>query len=213
MQRTLLAIAALGFSWPTLAADPPPAGGWLDVRLTGGSYEVDNDFDNEKIETEEASGFDVRGQFNPTERIFVRAEYLTSEADEIEINGTDFDADFEVDTVRGGAGFQGGSSFRYYGVVEYAEIELDLEGVRGKEDGLILSGGLKDAGAGAFLWNVELGLVKFDDSDGGAFEFTLGYRFNPHVALVGGAQGYGLEDDEDIELSVTHATLGVRVGF
>lgn len=78
---------------------------------------------------------------------------------------------------------------------------------------MIASGGLKDAGAGALLWNVELGLVKFDDSDGAVFEFTLGYRFNANVALVGGTQGYVLEDDDDVELNVTHATIGVRVGF
>lgn len=52
----------------------------------------------------------------------------------------------------------------------------DIEDMSGDDKGLILSGGLKDAGKSTFLWNFELGVVKFDDSDGAAFEFTLGLR-------------------------------------
>ena len=201
-----LALALCGACTPALGAN------WIDGRVAGGKYEIDDDID--EIEAEEATGFDLRAQIEPTPNVFFRAQYLNSESDELEVNGTDVDdVDFEFDMLRGGVGLQGGEGFKYYGVVEYGEAGFDIEGVEVEDDGVILSVGLSDDGSGPFLWNVELGAVEFDDVDGGAFEFTLGYRLNPSLAIVLGGQGYALEDDFDGEIDVSHATLGVRVSF
>lgn len=204
MRKTLFALLSLGISAPAFSA------GFVDARLASGSYEIDDDFDN--LEAEEATGFDLRAQFDATENVFFRTEYLSSNADEVELNGTDFDVDFDVDTLRGGVGLQAGDTFKYYGAIEYAQLEFELDGVSGDDDGFILSGGFKDAGKTPFLWNVELGLIQYDDSDGAAFEFSLGYRFNETIALVGGGQGYSLEDS-GAEFDITHVTLGARVSF
>lgn len=115
--------------------------------------------------------------------------------------------------LRGGIGLQGGHGLRYYGVVEYGEAGFDIEGEEVEDDGVILAVGLSDDGSGPFLWNVEAGVLEFDDVEGGTFEFTLGYRLNPAVALLIGAQGYRLEDDFDGDIDITHGTLGLRVSF
>ena len=202
-----LALALCGACTPALGAN------WIDGRFAGGKYEIDDDID--EVEAKEAEGFDLRAQFEPDENVFFRAGYLKSKSDEIEVNDADLpgDVDFEFDMLRGGVGLQGGHGLRYYGVIEYGEAGFDIEGEETEDDGVIASVGLSDDGNGPLLWNVEAGVVAFDDIEGGVFEATLGYRLNPSVALVAGVQGYRLEDDFDGELDITHGTLGVRISF
>lgn len=201
-----LALALCGAATPALSAN------WIDGRVAGGKYEIDDDID--EIEAEEATGFDLRAQFEPTPTVFFRAQYLNSESDELEVNGTDVDGiDFEFDMLRGGVGLQGGRGIRYYGVIEYGEAGFDIEGEEVEDDGFIASVGLSDDGSDPLLWNVEVGTVQFDDVDGGAFEFTLGYRLNPSLAILLGFQGYALEDDFDGEIDVSHGTIGARISF
>jgi hypothetical protein len=201
-----VALALCGAVTPALGAN------WIEGRVAGGKYEIDDDID--EVEADEAEGFDLRAQFEPTPNLFFRAQYLDSESDELELNGADVDGvEFQFDMLRGGVGLQGGDGLRYYGVVEYGEAGFEVEGVESEDDGVLLSVGLSDDGAGPFLWNVEAGVVEFDDVEGGVFEVTLGYRFNPALALLVGAQGYRLEDDFDGELDITHGTLGVRLTF
>ena len=206
IRRWGLALALCGACTPALGAN------WLEGRVAGGKYEIDDDID--EVEAEDAEGFDLRAQFEPTPNVFFRAQYLKSESDELEVNGTDVDGvDFEFDMLRGGVGLQGGDGLRYYGVVEYGEAGFEIEGEEVEDDGVVLAVGLSDDGSGPWLWNVEAGAVAFDDVEGGVFEFTLGYRLNPSVAVLLGGQAYRLEDDFDGELDITHGTLGLRISF
>ncbi|MGQ0701055.1 MAG: outer membrane beta-barrel protein [Panacagrimonas sp.] len=168
-----------------------------------------------EVETE-SSGFDFRGEIDITPNLFGRASYLSTESDEFEVNGQDFDdVELELDILRLGFGYQGGSgTVRFFGALEYASAELDSDSDDdADEKGFVLSGGIKDKGDGKFLWAVELGLVQLEDTDGAVFEFLVGYRFNPTIAIILGGQGYGIEDDIDVEYSLSHGTLGVRLSF
>lgn len=201
-----LALALCAACTPALGAN------WIEGRFAGGKYELDDDID--EVEADEAEGFDLRAQFEPAPNVFFRAQYLKSESDELEVNGTDIDGiDFEFDMLRGGVGLQGGQGLRYYGVVEYGEAGFDIEGEEAEDDGVILAVGLSDDGSTPFLWNIEAGVLEFDDVEGGVFEATLGFRLNPSVALLAGIQGYRLEDDFEGDIDVTHGTLGVRISF
>ena len=194
----------------SLMSSPAFAGPSIEARLAGGSLELDDDIDNIESET---SGIDLRAMAPINNLLFLRGQFSHTEGDEIEVNGTDFDADLEITNVRGGLGIQAATeSFRYYGVLEGARIKLNLEGDPESGNGVILSGGLGDIGKSAFIWNVELGLASIDHADGGTFDFTLGYRFNPTWAIVGGGQSYVLDND-GVELSFGQGTLGVRVSF
>ena len=189
-----------------VSCTPAMATGWIEARIADGTYEFDQDDADIDLEAEGAAGFDLRAQFDATPNLFLRGEYLSSEADEAELNGDEFDIDIEAEVLRGGVGLQSGSTVK---------MNLELESEEANEDGFAMSGGLKDGGTAKFLWNVELGLVQLDDTDGGTFDVTLGYRFNPTVAVFGGAQSYvfGEDDDNDGELSLVHLTGGVRLSF
>lgn len=205
-KRLWLSLALCGACAPAFATN------WIDGRFAGGKYELDDDID--EVEAKDAEGFDVRAQFEPSPNVFFRASYLKSKSDELEVNDVDAGAvDFKFDMLRGGVGLQGGHGLRYYGVVEYGEAGFDIEGEDVEDDGVIAAVGLSDDGSGPLLWNIEAGAVEFDDVDGGVFEATLGYRFNPSVALVAGVQAYRLKDDFDGDVDVTHGTLGVRISF
>ncbi len=187
--KKLIAVLAAGASGGVLAA------GSVDARYASGSFELDDDRAQLKLESEDLQGVYVRGYVDATPHVFVRAEYLGSKADELEINGADIDADFKFDSARGGVGLQGGTTFLYFGAVEYEQTEIEIDGDKGKDDGVILSVGLKDAHAGKLLWNAELGFAKLGgegDSDGigvAYLDLGLGYRFTPGIALVSGLHG------------------------
>lgn len=188
----------------------------LDFRLVSGAYEVEDGADD--LEAEGGVGFNLKGQFQVNESLFIRANYLTAEPDEVEINGQDLDGvELEGTFLRVGLGLGGvNENLRYYGALEFADAELELRGNGGSltsdDDGLVLSVGLGDNGETVFLWEVELGLVQLDEVDGGTFEFALGYRFNEQVAILFSGQSYAVEDDV-AEYTLGHGMLGVRVGF
>lgn len=205
----LLAIAAAFASPAAFAA------GSVDLRILGGETEIEDSVDS--IETED-TGFDFRSHFEISPRAFLRGRYTSSESDDVEVNGVEVSGvDLELDILRGGIGLQGGDSVRYYGALEYvkADLEVTIDGESGSEDekGIGLFVGLGDKGDTAFLWNVELGYLELSDSDGAGFEFNVGYRFNPTWAVVLGGQGYSLEDELDLEYTISHGTLGVRASF
>jgi hypothetical protein len=183
----------------------------IDLRAVGATLEIDDDVD--KIETE-SSGFEIRGAVYFNSQFFGRVSYVTTESDEIEFNGVDVDGDIDLDITRAGLGVQGESGpVVLYGAIEYADVKLTLEDVEADDDGFILSGGIRDSGVGSFLWGAELGFVKLDEIDGAVFQFDIGYRFTPNVAILLGGQGYAMEDDFGGEYTVSHGTLGVRFSF
>lgn len=184
----------------------------VEARLAGGTYEIDDGVD--KIELE-SGGLDLRGYFDVSPNVFLRGEYLIASADEFRYAGTDVDSDTDTSVLRLGAGYRGSlGKATLYGTLEYGRVELDNQDVGSDSDsGVILTGGLQDNGDGAFLWNVELGIAQFDDLEGGLFEFTLGYRFNPSFAIVGGVQAYAFEDDYDTEYNLPNGSLGIRYTF
>lgn len=188
----------------------------LDFRLASGAYEIEDSSGD--LEGEGGFGFNLKGHFVVNENLFIRANYLTAEPDEVEVNGQDLDGvELEGTFLRVGLGLgDANENLRYYGALEYGDAELELRGSGGQvtfeDDGLILSAGLGDNGETAFLWEVELGLVQFGDVDGGAFEFALGYRFNEQVAILLSGQSYAVEDDF-ADYTLGHGMVGVRVGF
>lgn len=208
MKKMGVFVAGIALLMPVLSN----AAGFVDARLVGSAVEIDDPFDNIQAD---GVGYELRGQVDFSPMVFGRVSYLNTVADETELNGVDYFDDFKTEVLRGGLGIQGANNnLRYFGVIEYVDVTLDIETLgEGSEDGFILSGGLGDAAKSAFLWNVELGLVRLDDSDGAVFAFDIGYRFNPSIAIVFGGQGYAFEDSDDFEYTISHGTLGVRVSF
>lgn len=198
-----------------MASPAAMATGSIDLRIAGGESEIEDGGD--RIETED-SGFDVRGSVALSPNAFVRGRYSSVESDELDLNGSGVDGvDLELDILRGGIGIEGGDSVRYYGALEYVKADIKVsagsDSVKGDQKGGAVFVGLRDKGDGAFLWNLELGYLELSDSDGAAFEFNIGYRFNPTWAVVLGGQGYSLEDDFNVEYTISQGTLGVRASF
>ena len=187
------------------------AGNSFDARFASGSTELDDGFDNVELE---GVGFDLRAHFDANESVFVRGSGLSTSGDEGKLNGSSGDVDSELRVLRGGAGYQSVTdSFLLYAVAEYGEAKLSVEDVSATDDGFVLSAGIKDQGKSQFLWQAELGYVAFDELSGAVFEFTVGYRITPSVALLLGGQGYSLKDDDEIDYSISHGTLGARFSF
>ncbi|WP_348675252.1 outer membrane beta-barrel protein [uncultured Abyssibacter sp.] len=205
-----LAAAALAL----LAATPALAesNNSIEFRLASGTYVLEDSFDEIELES---AGIDLRGEFLIADQVFVRGELLSTTADEIELNGVDYDVDVDTTLLRFGLGYQGMlDTVVIYGAFEYGEAEFDIEdGGSSDDSGWIVSGGIRDNGENPFLWKVELGLVEFDDSDGAVFEFVVGYRVSEMVAIVLGGQSYEIEDDFGGEISIPNGSIGVQLRF
>lgn len=210
MQKKLAVIGALG---SLMASAPALATNYFDVRLASGTYEVDDGVDRVEFDS---AGLDLRGKAMVSESLFLRAELLSTTADEATLVGVGT-ADVDIDTtiLRFGIGGMNriGDNAAIYGAFEFGSAEFDVDGDTIDDDGFIISGGLHDLGETPFLWRVELGLVSFSDSDGSAFEFEVGYRVNETLALLLGAQAYSIEDDAEIEYTVPNGFLGLRFSF
>lgn len=198
-----------------MASPAAVAAGTVDLRFAGGESEIEDGGD--RIETED-SGFDVRAEFALSPNASLRGRYSSVESDELDVNGTGVDGvDLGLDILRGGISIQGGEAVRYYGALEYISADIEIsagdDSAKGDQKGGGVFVGLHDKGDGAFLWNVELGYLELSESDGAAFEFNIGYRFNPTWAVILGGQGYSLEDEFDVEYTISQGTLGVRASF
>lgn len=203
----------------TLSTPAALAGNFIDLRLASSviQEELPSDIAAEvgfqEIEST-GTGISIRGQGDLSPNLFVRGSYVSTSGDEVEVDGVDFDIDVDASVLRAGLGLQGtNATLRYYGALEFAKVEIEVEGDGDGENGYVLYGGLGDTGQNAFLWSVELGYIKAGDSDGALFAFDLGYRFNPHLALVIGYEGYAVEDDEGVEDLLAHGSLGIRYQF
>lgn len=207
--RFAAALLCLSISPAALSA------GHLEARFASSTLELDDSSDELEID---GVGADLRGQFETTGNLFFRGSLLTTSGDEVKISGQKADLDSDITMVRLGGGFQGAAgSVLLYGAAEYGELEIEFSGDGGsfsaKDDGFILSGGIRDDGKGAVLWQAELGYVTFDELDGVSFEFALGYRFSPSFAALIGGQAYSLEDSEGGEGTLSAGTLGLRYTF
>lgn len=58
-----------------------------------------------------------------------------------------------------------------------------------------------------------MGYVKLSDLDGITYGGNIGFKLNPQFALIGGIQGYDIEDEYDVEYDIFHWTIGVRMLF
>lgn len=195
-----------------LAMVAPAAHAELDLRLLGSGHEIEAGPD--EVESE-GSGYQLRSHFDVGEHFFVRGSVLSEDTDEVDLNGVEVAADLETRVARFGLGYSHvADAVRLYGAAEYADLEIDLQGEKAQDDGLLLSAGIGDNGEGAFLWEAEYGLLRLDESDGTTLTFTLGYRFSERFAVVGGGQAYYFEDDaENSETTLAYGTLGVRFSF
>jgi len=190
----------------------PAFAGSIEARLAGGTSEIDDGVD--KLEYD-STGFDLRGSLNLNPNFFVRGSILSVSSDEVEFQGDTFDAEIETTIFRFGGGYETTlGSIVGFGALEYGKVELELEGDGDDDKGAVISLGLKDSGAGAFLWQVELGYLSLKDNKGATLDLTLGYRATPSLAIVGGLQSYAVKDDEfDEEFTVGNAFIGGRFSF
>ena len=194
-----------------LLAAAPSAHGAFEVRLVGSAHELEAGPD--EVESE-GGGYQLRSHFALGEHFFLRGSVLSEDSDEVDLNGVEVPADLETRVARVGLGYAHvAEAVRLYGSAEYADLELDLEGERAEDDGLLLSGGITDNGEGAFLWEVEYGFLRLSDSDGSTLAFTLGYRFSERFAIVGGGQAYIFDNDDDSETTLGYGSLGMRFSF
>ncbi len=204
---------ALSASLMGMAFSAQAAGGDVRASIGGGSFKVEPDYDYD-YEADEVTTFDIRAAFKPTENVFLRGQYLMGSADKLEYAGYDYDTDLDINVLRLGAGYGGNAgSIRVYGALEYVDIEISVDNDEIGDDGVAFTGGIGDQGAGSWLWNVELSLIKLQDSNGASLEATLGYRFTPMFALVGGIQSYAFEDDYDAEYSYGQLHIGGQLSF
>lgn len=209
--KTSITSAALGLL--LLASSAAYAGGNVSAAIGGGSYEIDVD-DGSDVEADDIAGFDLRGHFEVSPNVFLRVGYLTTSGDEVEIGGTNYSADTDIDVVRMGAGYgSNAGSIRVYGAIEYVDFQFGVEGDDDSSDGVGLTAGLSDQGLGNVMWSVELSILALDDLEGGRFDARLGYRFTPMFAAFVGLESYALEDDYDAEFSMGHVFLGGTLSF
>lgn len=190
----------------------------LEARAAGGSYEVKLDGDKIKIDN---TGFDLRAKVDATPEFSIRAQINSLKGDEASFNGDTGPVDTTTTTIRLGGAYDFttvGANGLFFGAAEYGHVKTkaSASGSSGSDSdsGILVSVGFHDAGKTTFLWSVELGAVALKDSKGATFDATLGYRFSPNWALVGGVQSYALTDNEsDADITFGIATIGVRAAF
>lgn len=182
MKKILIAAALATVAAPAMASN------FLDARFAGSESEVELPFDLatangfQDMKTKDASGFALRAQADLLPNLFARVNYVSTSADQIDVDGTTYDANVDESFLRTGLGLQASNDFlRYYGAVEYVRSKLDIEGESGSDDGFTIAGGLSDTGKSRFLWNVEMGYVKIGEADGGLFSFDIGFRLESRM--------------------------------
>lgn len=208
MNKQILMITAAGLlAWDYQAH----AAGDVRAAFGAGTYEVDT---SEGKAESDLIGFDLRGSFKPTEKLFLRGEYLSTSGDKIEAGGEKFDIDTEIDVLRLGAGYGvNAGPVRVYGVLEYANVNVEIDGEGDDTNGWGVGGGIADQGSGPWLWNVELSWLSLDEVDGASLDATLGYRFTPALSGLIGVQSYVLEADGGDELTLSQFYLGGQFSF
>ncbi len=205
MKKWLLCLALLG------VANGAMAGGEVRAAVAGGLFEIDEDagFDSQA----DTAGFDIRARVDIDPHFFARGQYLRTQANEIEVDNEDLDIDLDFNTLRLGAGYGGQvGAIRLYGVIEYIDLDLKLDGDDGGDNGYGASVGIADPGKSSFVWNAELSLLDVGGTGGAAFDATVGYRITPAFAVLVGLQSYVFEED-DVELSDGNFTLGGSFTF
>ena len=204
---TISLIAALALSSANALA-----AGSIDARLAGSAIEIDV---GDTVEID-ATGFEFRGDFDIADQLSLRGSYVNVSGDEASLNGSTGEVDTTFSIIRVGPAYSftdAGSNTSFYGAFELAKISAEVEGESDDETGFDLVVGLRDKGASKFLWDAEIGYVSVKKTKGAVVQGTIGYRFNPAFALVGGIQGYALEDEDNSEITISNATLGLRITF
>ncbi len=188
------------------------AAGSVDIRYADGNLDAEDGFD--EIETDR-DGFDLRGEFDISDQALIGVSFLSTESDEIDLNGVSYQGDIDLDILRLGVAVkinEGPASL--FGKLEFARATLDIEGLGDEsENGGIVSLGARGENNSPFIWDFEVGYVKLSDLDGITYGGNIGFKLNPQFALIGGIQGYDIEDEYDVEYDIFHWTIGVRMLF
>ena len=211
MKSSFAVAAAASLAMLCLAA-PAHAGGTVRGAIGTGSFELDekSGFDADA----DTTVFDFRGAFDVSEHVFLRGEYTSASADELDVEGTDFDIDTDISALRLGAGYGANvGGVRLYGVAEFVQLEIEVDGEGEDGNGYGLTGGIADQGKGKLLWSVELSFLDVEETAGATLDATVGYRFTPSLAGVVGLQSYALEDSDENELSLGALYLGLEARF
>ena len=185
--------------------------GSLDLRYAGSKVEIEDDFDKAEVE---GDGFDLRGSFNLTPELAAQVSYLSTSANDFRFDGVKYEGDTDLSVLRAGLHYQFYSGgFAAYVLADYGKVKLSGDGGSDDDSGFVAGAGLRDAGKGAFLWDVSLGYIDMGDIGTGAvFEYNLGYRFTPMFAAVLGGQGYALSKDS-VDTTLGTFTLGLKLSF
>jgi hypothetical protein len=184
--------------------------GNVRAAIGGGSFELD---DSDLDVDADLSSVDFRAAFHVNGHVFLRGQYTRYSANEIEVDGDDFDADMNLDTLRLAAGYGGDvGSIRLYGAAEYVKLDVEIEGEGDDGNGWAVTVGIGDQNKSKLMWNAELSFLDVDDTSGASLDASIGYRITPAFAGLIGVQSYALED-EATELSFGSAYLGLQLSF
>lgn len=73
------------------------AAGSVDIRYADGNLDAEDGFD--EIETDR-DGFDLRGEFDISDQALIGVSFLSTESDEIDLNGVSYQGDIDLDILR-----------------------------------------------------------------------------------------------------------------
>lgn len=210
MKRSLLAASALA-----LVATSAQAGDfdYLDVYFVPSA---DVEFsDSDGSVSDDGDGFGIKGKAHIADTVTLHGEYQATTVDDF--SGSTVDVD--VDQLRFGFGVHSqanDSNVRFYGEVEYVDLEVEFASggfnVAGDADGFGLRVGALFLGEGPFSGYGSIGYLDVDDTDGLEFLVGLAAEFSEGLGGFIDYRSNSFEaDDGEIELS--DIRLGLRVLF
>lgn len=187
-----------------MSATEVMAGGYAELYYSASELEIS--FEGESA-SEDFDGFGLRGGFDLTPNVLVRAEYSSEEADV---------DDFELEIIRLGFGYQApvGPATAFYLGPDYIRFEAG-DGSGETDDGFGGFLGLRHAFAPSVAGSVEVGYISVEFEEGPYAEATFTGLVTDTVGVFGRYRVYALEDKEfsDIEIDFSGFQVGVRIGF
>ena len=198
MTRSLLVAGALAFAANTAHASDFD---YLDLYLVANS-----ELDFGGGADDDGDGFGIKGKAHVANTVTLHGEFQSTSLD---------DSDIDIDQLRFGIGAHAadtGSGARFFGELEFVDLEIDAPGPGGgtaEQDGFGFHGGLLFTGDSALSGFAKIGYLSLDDVDG--FEFNM-----PSIPIFASRLDYRsstLEDDAGDEADLTDLRLGLRFLF
>lgn len=205
-------LLCVGFAGLVGTSIQAQAGGSLRAAVGAGSFELDDD-DSGLDADADLTSFDFRGAFQLSNNVFLRGQYTLNSADKIKVDGTKYDTDIDLNTLRLGAGYGADvGSIRLYGAAEFVKLDFKIEDESDDGNGWGLTIGIGNQSQSNWIWNAELSFLDVEGTTGASVDASVGYRFTPMFAGLFGVQSYAFEDD-GTELTLGSGYLGVQLMF